>query len=152
MYINSGQVCGGVLVASEWILTSAECGLAAQEHWGAVRLERIHSGLVINQLRQRCLTQVELHPLYRTGHRTHSLALVRFDPGPEIRSVLRSAVCLPAATVGDDQGRIDPKQSCVITSWRTSEDPAFYNEPHYRLATPHRRSRCPKFATEGIGC
>lgn len=152
IYINSGQVCGGALISSEWLLSSAECGLAVQEHWGSVRLERISSGLVINPLRQRCLTHVELHPLYRTGSRMHSLSLIRFDPGPEVRSVLRSAVCLPNLTSGDDIGRMNPKQNCIITSWRPSTDEAFVNEPHYRLATPHRRSRCPKFETDGLIC
>ena len=47
---------------------------------------------------------------------------------------------------------MDPKQNCIITSWRPSTDEAFLNEPHYRVATPHRRSRCPRFETEGLIC
>ena len=41
VYINSGQVCGGVLVSSEWLLSSAECGLAVQELGALLEVKRL---------------------------------------------------------------------------------------------------------------
>ena len=47
---------------------------------------------------------------------------------------------------------MDPKMTCVITSWREGSDSTTLLEPHFKLATPHRRNRCEGFLKENLIC
>jgi len=68
------------------------------------------------------------------------------------RTALRNTVCIPDVPEVDRKGMLDPKMKCIITSWRAASDPVTLFEPHYKRATPHRRSRCKAFPTENMIC
>ena len=79
---------------------------------------------------------------------------MKINSGSAFRSAHQSAICLPMQpTTSDEIGKMDPKQKCVITTWRPSDsDDYIHNEPHYRIATPHRRSRCEAFFKQQVIC
>ena len=68
------------------------------------------------------------------------------------RTALRNTVCIPDVPEVDRKGMLDPKMKCIITSWRAASDPVTLFEPHYKRATPHRRSRCKAFPAENMIC
>ena len=90
--------------------------------------------------------------------RSNAIALVKIDSGSAFRSAHQSSICLPMQpTTSDEIGKMDPKQECVITTWRAADGgddsiDYIHNEPHYRVATPHRRSRCEPFFKEQLIC
>ena len=145
-------MCGGSILHANWIITSADCGTLFKEHWGSVSLERIESGLVLDLLREQCVADIYIFPNYRPENRKHNIALLKLDSTNIQPTALRNTVCLPEVPSDDHKGMLDPKMNCVITSWRPSTDMVTLFEPHYKVATPHRRSRCKAFKEENMIC
>jgi len=77
--LENGVLCGGSILHANWIITSGDCAMLFEQHWGTVTLERIENGMVLDLLREQCVSDVYLFPNYRPGNRKHNVALLKLD-------------------------------------------------------------------------
>ena len=64
-------------------MTSADCAELFEQHWGAVYLERIETGIVLDSFREECVSDTFIFPGYRVGFKKHNLAMLKLQNNKE---------------------------------------------------------------------
>ncbi|PVD38259.1 hypothetical protein C0Q70_00870 [Pomacea canaliculata] len=128
------HICGGTLIASNWILTSAHCLFAIPFLYGEnkwlMRLGKLmQSGPLKEETEQDFnVSLIVVHPLYdfrvlmpteALGKPSdHDLALVKLSGDVTVTPWVRP-ICLPSP-----QFKPQPGKLCVITGWGLINDPS----------------------------
>ncbi|XP_068801291.1 ovochymase-2 isoform X2 [Struthio camelus] len=110
--ISDEHICGGAVLAKEWIVTAAHCFNSKEQYrdlWTVVT--GLHDLAEQEYRQKRTIKQFIIHPSFNKTTMDCDIALLRLAEPLEFNHYVRP-VCLPAK-----EEAVQPSRVCVVTGW-----------------------------------
>ncbi|XP_042738002.1 ovochymase-2 isoform X3 [Lagopus leucura] len=129
--ISDQHICGGAVVAKEWIVTAAHCFNSKElfrNLWMVVT--GIHDLTEQEYRQKRSVKQYIIHPSFNKITMDSDIALLQLAEPLEFNHYVHP-VCLPAK-----EEVVQPSSVCIVTGWGAQEEDREKNKKLHQLEVP----------------